>query len=115
MRHKGNGFVAGTLLLTAGAFLGAGAALLWTPQTGRKMRKDLNRYARKAMDGAEGVVEEVADTVTGVVNTVGGRAEEILDKGKDLAHGAKKELIDAIEGGQKKLEKQITRLDKLIA
>lgn len=115
MGRKGNGFFAGTLLLSAGAFLGAGAALLLTPQTGRKTRKDLTRYAKKAIDGAEGVVEEVADTVTGAVNTVGGRAEEILDKGRDFAHGAKNELIGAIEGGQKRLEKRMSRLEKLIA
>lgn len=115
MGHRGNGFIAGTLLLTAGAFLGAGAALLLAPQAGKKTRKDLNRYAKKAIDGAEGVVGDVADTVSGVVNTVGDRAEEMLDKGKDLAHGARKDLIGAIEGGQKKLERQVGRLEKLIA
>ena len=115
MAHRKNGFVAGTFLLTAGAFLGAGAALLLAPHSGKTTRKDLNRYARKAISGAEGVVEEVADTVTGAIGAVGDRAEDILDKGKDLAHGAKKELIGAIEGGQKRVEKQITRLEKLVS
>lgn len=115
MAHRGNGFFAGTLLLTAGAFLGAGAALLLAPQSGKSTRKDLNRYARKAVNEAEEVVENVADTATGVVSAVGDKAEDILDKGKDLAHGAKKDLIGAIEGGQKRVEKQITRLEKLIS
>lgn len=115
MAYKRNGFVAGSLLLTAGAFLGAGAALLLAPQSGKGMRKDVNRYARKAVSGAEGVVEEVADTVTGVVHTVGDRTEDFFGKGKDFAQGAKKELIGAIGAGQKRLEKQMARLEKLIA
>lgn len=115
MAPRGNGFVAGILLLTAGAFLGAGAALLLAPKSGKSTRKELNRYARKAISEAEGVVEDVAGTVTGVVSAVGDRAEDILDKGKDLAHGAKTDLIGAIESGQKRVEKQITRLEKLVS
>jgi gas vesicle protein len=115
MGRRANGFFAGTLLLSAGAFLGAGAALLLAPQTGRKTRKDLGRYAKKAMSGAEGAVEEFADTVTGMVEAVGDTAESILDRGKHVARDTKKELIGAIEGGQKQLGKQKARLEKLIA
>jgi gas vesicle protein len=115
MGRRENGVAAGTLLLMAGAFLGAGIALLLAPQSGKDTRKDILRYAKKARNGAEGVVEEFADTVSGMVDAVGDKAEDILVKGKDLAHDAKKDLIGAIADGQKKLEKQRVRLEKMIA
>jgi gas vesicle protein len=115
MGHRENGVTTGTLLLTAGAFLGAGIALLLAPQSGKDTRKDIVRYAKKARNGAEGVVEEFTDTVSGMVDAVGEKAEDILDKGKDLALDAKKDLIGAIAEGQKKLEKQRVRLEKMIA
>lgn len=111
MGHKGNGIFTGTLLLTAGTILGAGVALALAPKTGKETRKDFFRYGKKARKEAE----DFADTVSGMVDAVGDRAEDILDKGKDLAHDAKKELIGAIEEGQRKLEKQRVRLEKLIA
>jgi gas vesicle protein len=115
MEHRENGVVTGTLLLTAGALLGAGVALLLAPQAGKETRKDIARYAKRAKRGAEGIVGEFAEAVSDMVDAVGDRADDILDKGKDLAHDAKKDLILAIEEGQKKLERQKSRLEKLIA
>ena len=115
MGKRENGVAAGTLLLAAGAILGAGVALLLAPQSGKDTRKDIVRYAKKARNGAGGVVEDFADTVSGMVDAVGDKAEDILDKGKDLAYDAKMELIGAIAEGQKKLEKQRARLEKMIA
>ena len=115
MEHKENGVVAGTVLLTAGALLGAGIALLLAPQSGKDTRKEIARYAKKARRGAEGAVGEFADAVSEMVDAVGVKADDILGKGKGLAQDARKELIVAIEEGQKKLEKQRARLEKLIA
>ena len=115
MEHKENGVALGTLLLAAGAILGAGVALLLAPQSGKDTRKNIVRYAKKARSGAEGVVEDFAESVSEMVDAVGDKAEDILVRGKDLAHDAKKELIGAIVEGQKKLEKQKARLEKMIA
>jgi gas vesicle protein len=114
MERNRNG-VAGTLLLTVGMLLGAGIALLLAPQSGKDTRKGLFRYAKKAGRKAEGVVGEFAESVSGMVDSVGERAEVILEQGKDMAYDAKKELIGVLEEGQKKLERQKTRLEKLIA
>lgn len=115
MERNGNGVVAGTLLLTVGALLGAGVALLLAPQSGKDTRKGLARYAKKAGRRTEGVVGEFAESVSDMVDAVGEKAEGILEQGKDLAYDAKKELIGVLEEGQKKLERQRTRLEKLIA
>lgn len=115
MEEKGNGVVTGAILLTAGVLIGAGVALLLAPQSGKATRKDIARYAKKAKRKAEGVIEEFAESVSGMVDGLGDRAAGILDEGKDLAHDAKKGLVHAIEEGQKRLEHQRARVSKLIA
>lgn len=104
----------GSIMLIAGGLLGAAAALLYAPQSGRQTRRDIARYSRKVRREADDMVDDFAGNVHGMVETIGERAEDILDKGKGLAHEAKVELIKIIEEGQAKLEKQKSRLAKII-
>jgi len=104
----------GGIMLIAGGLLGAAAALLLAPQSGRQTRRDISRYSRKVRRQAEDVVDDFAGNVHGMVESISERAEDILDKGKDLAHEAKVELIKIIDEGQAKLEKQKARLAKII-
>jgi len=106
--------VVGSIMLIAGGLLGAAAALLYAPQSGRQTRRDIARYSRKIKREAEDIVDDFAGNVHGMVETIGERAEDILDQGKDLAHEAKLELIKIIDQGQAKLEKQKARLAKII-
>lgn len=104
----------GGIMLIAGGLLGAAAALLYAPQSGRQTRRDIARYSRKVRRQTEDIVDDFAGNVHGMVETIGERAEDILDKGKDLAHEAKVELIKIIDEGQARLEKQKERLAKII-
>lgn len=104
----------GGIMLIAGGLLGAAAALLYAPQSGRQTRRDIARYSRKIRREAEDIVDDFAGNVHGMVETIGERAEDILDKGKDLAHDAKMELLKVIDEGQARLEKQKARLAKII-
>lgn len=104
----------GGIMLVAGGLIGAAAALLLAPQSGRQTRRDIARYGRKVRRKAEDVVDDFADNVHGMVETIGERAEGILEQGKDLAHEAKVELIKIIDEGQAKLEKQKARLARII-
>ncbi len=110
---KQNAMVGGIMLI-AGGLLGAAAALLYAPQSGRQTRRDISRYSRKVRRQTEDIVDDFAGNVNGMVESIGERAEDILDKGKDLAHEAKVELIKIIDEGQAKLEKQKARLAKII-
>ena len=114
MADDNNSAMVGALMLIAGGIIGAGAALLFAPQAGKRTRRDIVRYARKTRDKAEDVVDDFADTISSMVDVVGEKAADILDQGKDLAQDAKKEMLKAIEEGQARLEKQKTRLAKLV-
>lgn len=104
----------GALMLVAGGVIGAGLALLYAPQSGKATRKDISRYAKKARRRAEDIVDDFSDAVSKMVETVGDKSADILDRGADLAHDAKKEILKTIEHGQEKLEKQRARLAKFL-
>ena len=104
----------GGVLLIAGGLVGAGVALIFAPQSGKQTRRDIARYGRRVRRQAEDIVDDFAGNVHGMVESIGERAEEILDRGKDMAHDAKLDLIKALEEGQAGLEKQKQRLAKLI-
>ena len=116
-RDDSNSVTVGALMLVAGGIIGAGIALMYAPQSGEKTRKGMARYATKArrrtQDAVE-AVEEFTDQVTDMADAVGDRASEILEKGKDMAYGAKKGLLKAIAEGEARLEKERSRLSKMI-
>lgn len=103
------------LWLVTGAAVGAGAALLLAPRSGKETRRDIARMAKKAGRGVEGIVEEFSDTVSGMVDTVGKEAAGVFERGKHAAVEAKKDLLKTIDEAQGALEKQRTRLSKLVA
>ena len=114
MENKENSAMVGALMLVAGGIIGAGVALLFAPQSGKRTRKDIVRYSKKVRSQAESAIDEFSDNVLDMVDSVGDKAEDLLDRAKDMTYEAKKELLKAIENGQSKLEKQRDRLSKLI-
>ena len=116
-RDDSNNVMVGALMLIAGGIIGAGLALMYAPQAGDKTRKEMARFAKKArrrtMDAVD-AVEDFTEQVTDMAEAVGDRAAEILDKGKDMAYSAKKGLLKAIAEGESRLEKERSRLSKMI-
>jgi gas vesicle protein len=106
---------AGALMLMAGGIIGAGLALLFAPQSGKRTRRDIARVSRKMKDQATDAVEEFSESVHEMVDSVSDKAADLLDKGKDLAHSAKKDVLKAIDEGQARLEKEKLRLAKLLS
>jgi gas vesicle protein len=114
MDERNGNVVTGALLVLAGAILGAGAALLVAPQSGRQTRRDIARYARKTGRKLEGVAGEVAERVAGMADAVEEKAEEVLEKGKDLSRESLEAVLAALNEGQERLARQRDRLAKLL-
>jgi gas vesicle protein len=106
--------MAGALLLLAGAILGAGVALLVAPQSGRETRKDISRQMKKTRRKVEGAAGEFAESVSGMVDAIEKKAEELLDQGMDLAKDSKEAVLEVVEDGQERLARQRDRLAKLL-
>jgi gas vesicle protein len=114
MSDRNDNVMMGTLLMVVGAILGAGAALLFAPQTGRETRRDITRYARKTGRKVEGMAGDVVGSVAGMVDAVEEAAEEFLEKGKDLSKESRDAVVDALHEGQERLGRQRDRLAKLL-
>lgn len=114
MAHRESRMFGSALWMAAGAAMGAGAALLLAPKSGKETRRDITRLAKKAGRKGEVIVEDVSETVAGMVDTVGKKTDAIVSRGKDAALDAKKQLMKTIDEAQETLEKQRGRLAKLV-
>lgn len=114
MNDRNDNVLMGALLVLAGAILGAGAALLVAPQTGRETRRDIARLARKTGRKLDGVAGDVAERVADMADAVEEKAEELLEKGKDLSRESREAVITALNEGQERLGRQRDRLAKLL-
>ena len=114
MDERNDDVMTGAMLVLVGAILGAGAALLFAPQSGRKTRRDISRYARKTGKLVEGVAGEVAGSVSGMADAVEEKAEELLEMGKDLSRESREAVLAALNEGQERLGRQRDRLAKLL-
>ncbi|MHB8059051.1 MAG: YtxH domain-containing protein [Desulfuromonadaceae bacterium] len=113
MEDRDKKIAAAVLLIFAGGVIGTGLALLFAPQSGDRTRKDILRYSKKARHRADEVVDDLADNVSSLVETIGEKTDDLLEKGKDVAGGARKDLIRLIEEGASKLEKFRTMLRRM--
>ncbi|MBW6504864.1 YtxH domain-containing protein [bacterium] len=114
MDERNDDVMVGAMLVLVGAIIGAGAALLLAPQSGRKTRRDISRYARKTGRMVEGVAGEVVGSVAGMAEAVEEKAEEVLGKGKDLTRESLEAVVEALNEGQQRLGRQRDRLAKLL-
>ena len=113
MEDRENKIAAAALFVIAGGVIGAGLALLFAPQSGTRTRKDIVRYSKKARNRADEVVDDLAANVSNLVETIGEKTDDLLEKGKDVAGSARKDLIRLIEEGTSKLEKFRTMLSRM--
>ena len=98
--HNGNHYDEGAVVdatgwsaFLAGAFIGAGVALLFAPQAGTELRGMLRDYANRAKDDLMEKGQEAFDTVVE-------RGKEYYDKGKEIAGEAGQAAQELAQKGQ---------------
>ncbi len=114
MARKAHNPMADSLKVIGGGILGAGLALLLAPQSGRKTRKDIVRYAKTVGGRTDKTVYQFSEKMDEFVDLVGHNVSEILHEGKEMTQGAKKDLLAAIEKGQQRLEAQKSKIARMI-
>lgn len=96
---RGCSFGAVGLAFVTGGLLGAVAALLLAPQSGRQSQEQLRGYAQRAEEG----VHELADKATEVV-------DQALDKGREFITDKQAVLAEAVETGRTAMQRERERL-----
>ena len=87
------------LAFLSGAALGAVAALLLAPQSGRESREQLRGYARRAEDNLRDLAGRAGETF-----------EEVVDQGKEFVDSKKSVLREAFEAGREAMKRERDRM-----
>ncbi|WP_447980010.1 YtxH domain-containing protein [Candidatus Nitrospira bockiana] len=90
--YEGNDYTAWSAFL-AGAFIGAGIALLFAPQTGSELRGMLRSYANRAKD-------EVVERGREAWDTAVERGKEYMDTGRETIQQAGRAVRETVQRGQ---------------
>lgn len=114
MADRGNAVAKVASGLVAGTIIGAGVALLFTPQSGRTTRREILYYTRRGRRKAKRILEDFSDTVSDMVDALGDNTMSVVEKGKNVAHETKRGVLETIEEGQERLGKQRAKLERLI-
>lgn len=113
MADRSNSATVGAIMLVAGGVIGAGLALLFAPQSGKKTRKQISRYARTVRNETEELIRDAAHSVTEMAEDLGEKTADLVERGSEVAEDWRRHLIDSIERGQKSLEKQRKKLQQI--
>jgi gas vesicle protein len=108
-------------LLTVGALIGAGVALLLAPRTGEETREILREkgadWARRAQERSTEVAriaqERGAEWARRAQETVDGaqqKAQEVLGRGKEVVEERSAQLRAAFEAGRSAMRDEISKL-----
>jgi gas vesicle protein len=97
--NRGCSLGAAGVAFVTGGLLGAAAALLLAPQSGRQSREQLRGYARRAEEG----VHELADKAGEVV-------DHTLEKGHEFIKDKQTVLTEAVEAGGTAMQRERDRL-----
>ena len=91
------GVSAGTVLVSfvAGAAIGAGLALLYTPKSGREMRENILDLTEDAVDKIKEYAKEAQEKI-----------KTAIDEGKETIVEKKSVLASAIEAGREAMQKE---------
>jgi gas vesicle protein len=78
----GKDFIIGAVV---GGLLGAMAALLLAPKSGRELRKDIADGYETISDKTQQIASTVSDKTTAIAKTAAAQTSEWVDKAKDVA------------------------------
>jgi gas vesicle protein len=87
------------LALVTGGLLGAAAALLLAPQSGRESQKQLRGYARRAEESVHELADKASESM-----------DQALDKGREFIKDKQAVLTDAVETGRAAMSAELRRL-----
>jgi gas vesicle protein len=96
VEKHGAGF--GSLLL--GIALGAGAALLFAPQSGEETRRGIARSARRVQQNAQDLVQDVSGNVAGKFREVRDSVEERIEATLHAVDDKRRRVSNAYQAGR---------------
>lgn len=103
----------GPLLL--GIVIGAGAALLFAPQSGEQTRQGIARSARRVQQNAQDFVEDVSGNVADKFREVRNSVEERIEATLDAVDDKRRRVSNAYQAGRAAAREARGELEQRIA
>ena len=103
----------GSFLL--GLALGAGVALLFAPRSGQETRRDLNRRANRVKDAAQGMAEDLTDSVRDRFHEARQQVEERIDSARHAVEVKRQQVTQAVHAGRAAAAQAREDLERRIA
>ena len=100
------------LWLVAGSLIGAGVALLFAPQSGKRTRQDIHKFGKSVWKKADRFTEDMQDSLSNLIGEVGRAGEDALRAGRDLSAKTKEEVLEILDSGRRFLEEEKRRWEK---
>ena len=100
--------------LFAGAIVGSAIALLYAPQSGRRTKKEMMRFARKTVDRLDDLQEDIRDQVSNRVNDMAEVVKDAVDRGKKLGAEGYDHVLQGFDNAKKYVQDGRSRLEQLI-
>jgi gas vesicle protein len=96
--------------LIAGTLLGAGVALLLAPQSGRRTRRDISRFAAKTRNKVAAAQIELGHSIEDIVAEATERIGEGLNHGIDWTDSKLAEFQRALDAGKRCIQSEIDKI-----
>ena len=98
-----------------GIVLGAGAALLFAPQSGEETRAGIARSARRVQQNAQDLVEDVSENVADKFRQVRDSVEERIEATFDAVDDKRRRVSNAYQAGRAAAREARGELEQRIA
>jgi gas vesicle protein len=106
---------AGLGLLVLGLAVGAGAALLFAPQSGEETRRGIARSARRVQQNAQELVEDVSGNVADKFREVRASVEERIEATLEAVDDKRRRMTNAYHAGKTAAREARGELEQRIA
>jgi len=96
--------------LIAGTLLGAGLALLFAPQSGRKTRRDIRQFAERAGNKVEAARLELQHSIDNIIGDIEEKLQQGLASGMDWTDSKIVNLRQALAAARKSIAGEIEKI-----
>ena len=91
----------------AGALIGAGFALLFAPQSGRKTRRDIQHLAKVAKNRAEALRLRVSHVIDDSLEEMAENLQDRLSRGQEWTEQKRQEIRTALDRGKSSIQEKV--------
>ena len=93
-----------------GGLVGAGLALLFAPQSGRRTRQEIRYLGKVIKNKSEEVQIELQHGIENLVSDVSEKFQAAIDQGREWTDETVPALLSALESGKRRIREEIEKV-----